>query len=49
MISTDHGRVELTAISDDGETFVVDGDDLHTAAWELAEQVGLDLWRLEDA
>ena len=28
---------------DDGETFVVGGDDLYAAACELAEQVGIDL------
>ena len=37
------GRVKITATSDDGETFVVGGDDLHAAACELAEQVGIEL------
>ncbi len=37
------GRVRVTATGDDGETFVVGGDDLYAAACELAEQAGIEL------
>ncbi len=37
------GRVKITATGDDGETFVVGGDDLYAVACELAEQVGIGL------
>ncbi len=40
--------MKITATGNDGKAFVVGGDDLYAADCELAEQVGLDLWRLED-
>ncbi len=40
QVSGAWGRVRITAMRDDGETFIVAGDDLYAAACELAEQVG---------
>ncbi len=37
------GRMKITATGDDGETFVVSGDDLYAAACELAEMTAMEL------